>query len=228
MFITCLLAIALSGSLWTAFRANDSAYAAIDAPRQMQIAMELIGRDLQAALPESQTNSADPTTALIGPFEGEAQGTNSQLSPTIEFYAILSGVDSNDPTKADGMKRIDLELTSLDDGTQALVENINPALPGDQQLITSGQSSLAPPVAKVLCRNVASFTAQYSDGQNWYDTWDATAYTPTFNLPMAVQITVQLKPTPLEAAKGREGMSMTKTFAIPTGVLINTTTGGTS
>jgi prepilin-type N-terminal cleavage/methylation domain-containing protein len=216
MFITCLLAVALYGSLWTAFKARDTAIGAVEPAREMQVTMEMIGRDLQAAVPMSQTNSTGQM-ALIGPFEGEAQGTTSQLSETVEFYAITNGIDSNDPTQADGMRRIDLEMTTLDDGTQALVENITPALPGDQQLLGSQQPTQAQAVSRVLSRNVASFSAQYSDGQNWYDVWDATAYSDS--LPMSVQITIQMKP-PANAA-GRNGMSMTRIFALPTAISIN-------
>jgi prepilin-type N-terminal cleavage/methylation domain-containing protein len=221
MFITCLLAVALYGSLWTAFKARDSAVGAVEPAREMQVTMEMIGRDLQCAMPMSQTRSTG-AMALIGPFEGETQGSSSQLSDTVEFYAITNGIDSNDPTQADGLRRIDLEITTLDDGTQALVENITPALPGDQELLGSQQSTQAQPRTKVLCRNVASFSAQYSDGQNWYDTWDATAYNDF--LPMAVQITIAMKPP--TAAAGRAGLSMTRVFALPTAIPVTSTSAG--
>ncbi|HWB53509.1 MAG TPA: type II secretion system protein GspJ, partial [Tepidisphaeraceae bacterium] len=149
-------------------------------------------------------------------------GTMSQLSDTVEFYAVKSGVDSNDPTKEDGLRRIDLELTTLDDGTQALVENITPTLPGDQQLIGAQQSTQAQSTPEILCRGVASFSAEYYDGQDWNNTWDATAYNDA--LPMAVQITIQLK-SPTNSTD-RPGMTLTRVFALPTAVPVNTA-GGT-
>jgi prepilin-type N-terminal cleavage/methylation domain-containing protein len=216
MFITCLLAVALYGSLWTAFKARDSAVGAVEPTRELQIAMEMIGKDLQCALPMN-VNSINNigNTNLIGPFEGQAQGTISQLSDTVEFYAIKNGIDSNDPTQADGVKRIDLELTTLADGTEALVEDVTAALPGDQQSMSVQNQTQAPTVPMILCRNVTSFTAEYYDGQNWDPTWDATAYNDS--LPMAVQITIQLKAD----SAGRSGMTLTRTFALPVAVPVN-------
>lgn len=219
MMITCLLAAALYGSLWTAFKARDSAVAAVTPVRKLQIAMALIGNGLQCALPMND-NSNNPNS-LIGPFEGQPQGAVSQLSPTIEFYAIKSGVDSNDPTQADGVKRIDIQLATLDDGSQALVRNVTPALPGDQQSLVQGQTQ-ATPVQEILCRDVAGFTVQYYDGQNWYDTWDATAYSNA--LPMAVQIMIQLKAPP--GKDPDQGMELTRTFALPAAVPINSSSSG--
>ncbi|HWB53492.1 MAG TPA: prepilin-type N-terminal cleavage/methylation domain-containing protein, partial [Tepidisphaeraceae bacterium] len=66
MFITCLLAVALYESLWTAFKARDSAEAAVEPVRQLQIAMEMIGKTLQCALP--MTSNSNNQMSMIGPF----------------------------------------------------------------------------------------------------------------------------------------------------------------
>lgn len=203
MAITCMLALTLYATLRTAFRAQASATGACESLRSAQVALQLVGRDLSSALP--------PTGILAGPFYGIPLGSGSDPSDTVEFYAITSGVDDpNDPTRADGLRRIDFTLDTAPDGTRCLVRRV-------QRNLTAMEDFL--PDQEVLCRNVANLTCRYFDGTGWLDSWDSTAENDT--LPLAVEVTIELSPT------GREtrGYRLTRTFTLPCTVASNLSGG---
>ena len=61
------------------------------------------------------------------------------------------------------------------------------------------------PDQEVLYRGVRSFNLQYSDGTNWYDTWDSTQALETIPvnmLPAMVWITLELEPATSGGAPG--------------------------
>lgn len=200
MTITCMLAVTLYATLRTAFRAQASASNSIESLRSGQIAMQLIGKDLTNALP--------PTGILAGAFYGIPKGSSgSEMSDTIEFYAICSGVDDdNDPTRGDGIWQIDLTIDNGPDGTPCLVRRI-------QRNLTA--SEIPDPEEEVLCRNVTSLTCLYYDGTQWIDSWDSTAEQDT--LPLAVQVTLELSPT----KQNEKGYTLTRTFSLPCTVVSN-------
>src|SRR3954466_1527026 len=94
--LTAMLAASLSVSLRTAFKASDSAEAKIAPARSAQIALDLIGHDLE--------NSMPPTGQIAGAFEGTDGGAGT--GDTLEFF-----------TMADGIWKIDLNVEPLADGT---------------------------------------------------------------------------------------------------------------
>jgi general secretion pathway protein J len=204
MTITCMLGMTLYATLRTAFRAQTSATDSVEALRSAQIAFQLMGRDISSALP--------PTGILAGPFYGIPLGSGSDLSDTVEFYAITGGVsDDADPTRADGMRRIDLTLDNGPDGTRCLMRRVQRNLTAMEEF---------PPDQEILCRNVASFTCRYFDGMSWQDSWDSTAENDT--LPLAVELTLELAPT----GRNPRGYRLTRTFMLPCSVASNLT-GGT-
>lgn len=199
MAITCMLAMTLYATLRTAFKAQASAMSAVESLRSAQIALQLVGRDVSCALP--------PTGILAGPFYGIPQGSGTDPSDTVEFYAIATGVDdANDPTRADGIRRIDITIATAPDGTHCLIRRV-------QRNLTALEDFA--PDEEILCRNVASLTCRYFDGTTWTDSWDSTAENDT--LPLAVELTIDLMPT------GREtrGYHMTRTFTLPCTVASN-------
>jgi type II secretion system protein J len=195
MAVTCMLALSLFTSMRTAFKARDSANAAVEPVRAVSIGLEMAGHDLESALP--------PKGILAGPFYGVAMGTpGAEGGDMVEFYAVGGGIDSNDPTRADGVRRIQVTLERMPDGTGALVRRV-------QRNLLAMQES--PPEYEVLCRNVAAFEVTYFDGTTWAESWDSTAMTDT--LPLAVQMTVQLAPDPNRP--NVPGYHLTRTFALP-------------
>jgi prepilin-type N-terminal cleavage/methylation domain-containing protein len=191
MAMTAMLAMSLYASLRTAFRARDSATAMVEPVRDAQMAMDLVGRDLENALP--------PKGILAGAFEGTDGGAT--VGDTLEFFAIRSGVDDNDPTKNDGICKIDLDVEPLPDGTQALVRRTTRNLLSQQQII---------PDPEVLCRNVVVFDIQYFAEDVWNTEWDSTQQNDT--LPAVVQVTLQVHKPGSDAANDYH---MIRTFTLP-------------
>lgn len=199
MAITCMLAMTLYATLRTAFKAQASATSAVESLRSVQVALQMVDRDLSCALP--------PTGILAGAFYGIPQGSGTDPSDTVEFYAITTGVDDpNDPTRADGMRRIDITLEAAPDGTMSLIRRV-------QRNLTSLED--LPPDEEILCRNVTSLTYRYFDGTQWTDSWDSTTESDT--LPLAVEMTIELAPT----GRDTRGYHLTRTFTLPCTVASN-------
>ncbi len=207
--LTAMLAASLSVSLRTAFKASDLAEAKIAPARTAQIALDLIGHDLENALPPPSSLTSDIT--LAGPFEGTDNGS----SDTIEFYTIGHGVDEQNPTLNDGIWKIDIDVEALPDGTTALVRHVT------KNLMAPTQTT---PPAEVLCRNVTTLDVQYLSDDTLNPSWDSTAESDA--LPQAVQINLVVhRDTP----SGGEDYTMTRTYQLPCAVDPNATdtTGGT-
>jgi type II secretion system protein J len=210
MALTCMLAMTLYATLRTAFRAQASATGAVEALRSAQIAMEFVGKDLTCALP--------PTGVMAGAFYGMPMGTPTtdsagDMSDSVEFYAVVSGVeDDTDPTKDDGMKRINYTIAPGPNGEKCLVRRVQGNLTAQEQL---------PAVDEIICRNVASLSFQYFDGTQWTDTWDSTAEQDT--LPLMVEVTIELMPV----GNQKQGYRLTRTYGLPCTVAGNLT-GGTT
>ena len=174
MAMVSMLALSLYASLRIGFRAKASAERAIGPSRAAEVATSLLCRDLESALP--------PTGILAGPFIGQVLTDGGATNSTLEFYCIGQGPDHPDPTGWGGIRRIELGVTTLPDGTpNVLVRRITSNL-------------LAPvevePDQEVICRGVRVFSLQYWDGTMWQDNWDSTQLNNI--LPMAVQLTLAI------------------------------------
>src|SRR4051812_16816576 len=157
MAMISMLAVSLYATLRVAFKARESATSGIAPMRSANVALDLLGQDLESALP--------PTGVLAGAFLGQHLGDVQSSQDTVEFYCVGSA-DSLDPPDAAGFRKIDVGLEpSTDGGSSMLVRRITNNLLSPQEI---------QPAEEVLCRNVRSFSARYYDGTQWYDEWDST------------------------------------------------------
>lgn len=215
-----VLALTLYQCLRIAYKARDTANAAVGPARSAEIAVGLIRRDLENALP--------PRGVLAGPFIGEI-GVEGADASGVQFYAIgqtpreyrpragasgsspakgrsgASGGRSSasstlggnpDPTRYGGVHRVELVLAPADDaiGGNILVRRVT------RNLLAQTEDL---PEEEVLCRNVTEFTVRYYDGSQWLDTWDSTQFGDT--LPMAVDVALAVDAPPgSPAAKAAE------------------------
>ena len=192
-----VLALSLYASLRVAFRARDSAMAAIGPARAGELAIDMVRRDLESALP--------PTGVIAGAFFGET-GVEVPDSGAVEFYIVAppspaalqeisggtggtintgaySALDRRDPTAFGGIQRVRLLVRRTEQGETALVRQVERNL----------MSPSTPEVEEeVLARGVQAFTLSYYDGYQWYDAWDST--TQGNVLPTAVEVTLDLTP----------------------------------
>jgi hypothetical protein len=194
--LMAVLATALYLSLHVGFRARTGAEAALAPVRSATLALELLRRDVETALP--------PTGVLAGTFFGEdAAGTVgvTEGADTLEFYSAAENTVEGAP----GIYKFEFALV---EGEEA----------GDGFLVRRlTQNLLAPetpePVEEVLCRGVKSFNLRYFDGTDWLDSWDSTLRENA--LPYALE--AELEISDADAARAEDGYTLVRTFLLPCG-----------
>ncbi|HEV8292844.1 MAG TPA: type II secretion system protein, partial [Tepidisphaeraceae bacterium] len=126
MGMISMLAVSLYATLRVAFKARDSATSGIAPMRSANIALDLLGEDLESALP--------PTGLLAGAFLAQDLGDVQLSQDTVEFYCIGSS-DSLDPPNSAGFRKIDLGLVPSPDGRgNLLVRRITSNLLSPQEV----------------------------------------------------------------------------------------------
>jgi len=197
MTLMSILAGALYASLHAAFRARDSALTAVGPAREAQLAMDLICRDIESALP--------PTGVLAGQFEGtDSQDATGHDADTLAFYGAMADDESEQAASESP------NLAGPAAGTvvvHSAFANVAPAEVGcDVRRMELACSSdglvrvvtsnlLAPevvePPGQVICRSVSGLNFRYFDGSDWYDEWDSTAKNNALPLAVAITLTVR-------------------------------------
>jgi prepilin-type N-terminal cleavage/methylation domain-containing protein len=197
--IMAVLSLTLFSAMRTGFKARDRALATVGPARATEIAMDMVRRDLESAMPPKGVIS----NAFLGDEGFETRGTSE-----IRFFTVgktpplstdstnggggiggaMGGVkigsrapaawDRNDPTQFGGIERVDLLVRA--DGT--LVRRVT------RNLLAPTEPT---PEEQLLCRGVSMFRVRYFDGQQWADDWDSTQYGDT--LPMAVEVSMEVK-----------------------------------
>lgn len=198
MAMTAILAASLFAVLHTAYRARETAETALEPLEAVSVALDLIGRDLECALP--------PRGVLAGPFVGNAIELGSAL-PALEFYRAAPLASPLSPfRRAAAIERVALYLT---------------ALPGERLPVlvrTTTGNLLAPvetePEPEILCRNVSGLRILYFDGTTWLEVWDSTSLGDV--LPIAVQVALEVA---WPGRNSRPGVTypMARTFFLPSG-----------
>ena len=169
MGMISMLAVSLYATLRVAFKARESATSGIAPMRSANVALDLIGEDLESALP--------PTGLLAGAFLAQHLGDVQNSQDTIEFYCIGSS-DSADPPNSAGFRKVDIGALASPDGKgYVLVRRITNNLLSPQEVT---------PEEEILCRKVRSFALRYYDGTQWYEEYDSTQMGDI--LPVAVQV----------------------------------------
>ena len=229
-----VVAVSLFATLRVAFKARDRALATVGPARAAEVAIDLLRRDLESALP--------PTGVIAGSFIGDA-GLEAGGTSVVEFYAVsgptpgmlarqapggggLTGSpaaapwDRRDATLAGGVRRVRLLVR------QAVAGNgVDPAADTGMVLVrqtTQNVLAAAEPVPEeeILCRGVRGFYLRYFDGTQWLDVWDSTTQGNT--LPQAIELTLDMDGpageaalSPGAAATATTAYSTTRIFFLP-------------
>jgi type II secretion system protein J len=200
MTIMSIIGASLYTSLHLAFRARDTAEAAVEKARALEIAMSLIKEDLISAMP--------PTGVLAGAFEGEdEQDADGNDADTLSFYSS-DHVPDEDEIACD-VRKVEIGMTERE-GT-------------DERVVVRGITTnlLSPktldPGEEILCGGVASLNFRYYDGSDWQDDWDSGDNDNT--LPEAIEMTVSLENDEDEAEDDDDtaGYALTQTVILPCG-----------
>jgi prepilin-type N-terminal cleavage/methylation domain-containing protein len=253
-----VVALSLVGSVRVAFQARQAAARAARSTQASAIAMEFIRQDLGGVMPPNP-NWVDPTGVIVstaaaasgstgtgstGSTASSSSGNSTQLylagafvgyagssagsgannaggNDSVTFYTTAEGPQH--PAGGDGeIKKVEL---SVDNGVLYRKVLSNLTAPQQQQI---------QPDQEVLCRNVRSFNLRYYDGSTWQDTWDSTQTSPANELPVAVEVTLEIDP-PADDPKALPRRYL-RIIPIPCSNLINdlnasstssSTTGGT-
>jgi type II secretion system protein J len=195
--MVAVLAASLYASIRVAFEAKRGAEAALDPARSAALALDIVQNDLQNAL--------QPGGTIVQSFEAtQNQDDRGHEADDVIFFSTAPGpthIDSNGDVKQ-------IELTILDSANSTMQGH------GLARRVTGNLMSptQVTPDDEVLCRDVSSFTVQYSTGSEWMTTWDSTQEDNT--LPASVQMTLVLERTDTGSNQPRE-YSYTRTFTLP-------------
>jgi prepilin-type N-terminal cleavage/methylation domain-containing protein len=176
-----VIALTLAGSLRIAFKARDSAEAAVAPARAADVAADILRVDLESALL--------PRGLFAGSFIGnDGSGDAGAQADTLTFHASLPAGDEG-LALAQGniqgdIRRVELGVTVLPGtGEYALVRRVKSNLLAQ---LEEGQVQ-----EEVLCRRVVSFGLRYFDGVSWRDSWDSTQEDD--RLPQAMEVSLELQ-----------------------------------
>lgn len=169
--ISVALAASLFATLRVAIKAKDAGMAAVRPISQLEIAMDMIRADLEAAQP--------PNGVLESQFEGTQSGGGDAESDQLYFYN--NGLSAGQhPDGVGEIKQVGL-LLEQQGNDQVLVRQVTSNLLAQQT---------PTPDEEIICRNVTSFGLQYFDGEAWQTSWDSTQYGNA--LPSAVAVMLQV------------------------------------
>jgi prepilin-type N-terminal cleavage/methylation domain-containing protein len=202
---TALLAVSLYTCFSIAVRARDAAVADVVPVRTATVAMEMIRNDLEFAMVPDQMMTGgyiSQSTSVSAPgFMGTPNGMTNVRQDQVDFYTIGPGMDTVDfPTRATGLKQVELAVETTPDGKTVLVRRV-------RYNLLPQQVQAEQPEEQIIARNVRSFGIRYSDGtpnidpSSWVDTWDSTQQSNV--LPAAAQVTLELVIPPQHGAPER-------------------------
>lgn len=170
-----VIAGALYGSLYIAYKAHERAHAAITPIRRAELAATLIRRDIESVLP--------PTGILAAEFVGE-DATDDSGRPADALVVHCCSHVPQEGEPASDIRKVELTCETLEEDieeTQAIIRRSTTSL-----LATETPD----PIEDVLCRDVLAFNLRYFDGTEWLDAWDST--TQSNDLPLAVEVTIEV------------------------------------
>jgi len=197
MAIMSIIGASLYTSLHLAFRVRDSAEAAVEKARALEIAMALIKEELVSVLP--------PSGVLAGVFEGEDEKEDGDDADTLSFFSTANVPDGDDI--ACDIHEVQIGVSERDGS--------------DEKVIVRGITTnlLSPktldPDEEILCGNIESLNFRYYDGSDWQDDWDSGDNDNT--LPEAVEITIALADDEDADDDEETSYSLTETVILPCG-----------
>jgi hypothetical protein len=198
MTLMVVAASCLYTALYTGFRAQRSAQAAVEPTATAINAIELVKQDLCGVLP--------PGSALAGAFVGtDAAGIKGVEADSLSFYTTHIYPGAEQPAGGLGQMELLLEEDSESgDGTYRLLRRVTTNL---LPLRTAEAEE------QVLCRGVASLNFRFYDGNDWVDEWDSTA--DANSLPRAVEVDIRIARQAANRTKELQKRRLIQSFAIP-------------
>jgi general secretion pathway protein J len=174
LIMSGILAMSLFSTLYIAFKAQANSKADVEPIATVDMALDMIRADLQAAQPPAGVNEGQ----LEGSFEGVQNGSGG--GDTLNFFT-----NGYAPQHQDGNGEIKNVFLTLEQkgNEQCLVRQMIPNILSQQTPV---------PDEEVICRNVTMFALEYYDGAEWQTSWDSTQYNNS--LPAAVEVTLELYP----------------------------------
>ncbi|MEI8197374.1 MAG: type II secretion system protein GspJ [Phycisphaerae bacterium] len=193
LLIVSIVGAAIFSTLRTAFRAKTSAEEAVEPLQRAGVVLDFLRRDLESALPPMGVPAAGaPVQHFSQSFVGtDGQGDADHSADDVLLYAAVEA----GPVKT----ALEPQLYKIANVRQIEYAVISQGK--DRLLVRYVTSNLLAqvipdPEPEVLCRGVRSFNLRYSDGTNWYDSWDSTQTVesiPVNMLPAMVQVTLELE-----------------------------------
>jgi len=181
MSLMVVASACLYSSLYTGFRARESAEKILIPLQAAKIAMDMIKQDLRGAVvgPDEDPN------ILAGPFLGEDDRTGANVdTDVVTFFSSHHEIDGDEERITCGIGLIEFSLVEpIREDTYTLVRYVTDNLQTEDE---------QEPVEEILCRNVRALNFRYYDGLRWYEAWDSTEQLDA--LPVAVEVTLELEP----------------------------------
>lgn len=178
--IAAMVLLTVSGVLFTALHLRDVTQAAVDEATPVDLAVTILRRDLQCAVPP------EPNGVLTGDFKtGNVTSLGLGLPVAAEMYTA-TGVLHADAPWGD-VQRVTYELRDSSDRNapgKDLVRSVTRNL----------LSTTTPDIEdQTLLSGVTDLRFSCFDGMQWLDAWDTTdTSTSDTNLPVAVRVQIQM------------------------------------
>ncbi len=178
--IAAIVLVAINAVFFAALHLRDVTQAAVDEATPVDLALTILRRDLQCAVPP------EPNGVLTGDFKvGNVASLGTSLPVSAEMFTATGVLHENEPWG--DIQRVTYELKDAADRNAAgkdLVRSVT------RNLLTTTTPDLAD---QTLLSGVASLRFSCFDGTQWLDTWDTTDNsTSDTNLPTAVRVQIQM------------------------------------
>jgi|SRR6516164_4049844 type II secretion system protein J len=197
MAICAIVLVAINAVFATAIRLRDRTSAGVDEALPIERTMDLLTRDLKAAV--------GPRGFLAGDFKCGTQAVGATMGLSgeaggagLDFFCASGSISDNAPWG--DIQEVLYELKAPSDRNQAgmdLVRCVNRNI----LAVTTPVPDLQP-----LLSHVETLQFDCYDGSQWRDTWDTSS--GDTNLPTAVRIRIQLVAKPGEDASKKSPLEL--------------------
>jgi len=178
--VAAIVLVAINAVFFAAVHLRDVTQAAVDEATPVDLAVTILRRDLQCAVPPQ------PNGILTGDFKvGNVASLGTSLPVSAEMFTATAALHENEPWG--DVQRVTYELKDAADRNAAgkdLIRSIT------RNLLTTSTPDIED---QTLLSGVASLRFSCFDGAQWLDAWDTTdTSTPNTNLPFAVRVQIQM------------------------------------
>lgn len=178
--LVAMVAATLFSGVWIVFRARDRAAATMETTRTAEIIFAQLRIDLENMLP-----SRNYAVQVIGDFT--ASSYLDDRGREADTFLLFTTADGPQHVSGDGeVRRVEYLVLAPNgaEGEHMLVRRVihNLLSPPDRT---------PSPDDEILCRRIGTFAVQYTDGVDYFESWDSQQQG---GLPAAVIVTIKLDP----------------------------------